>query len=325
MPSRPITIRDVARLSQVSIGTVSRVLNQRPGVHPETRRRVLEVVERLGYTPLPAARELSGHTGTVGILLSPDVRRYTPYYILLFERLSEALWRQGLQLEETPVDPTGLPLAPAAGYILLGAHDHDPRLEVLRAQGVPFVLIGVYAGVFWVAPDDPMGSYLATRHLLELGHRRILHLTGHLHHQAGRERLAGYRQALLEAGIEPQPEWILDGDFSDLQAYRALRKAWEQGVRGTALVAASDEMALGALAALEDLGVKVPAEVSVVGFDDLPELPIPLTTARQEIAEIAEIAAQLLQEALAGNPPRGVRVPVRLVVRSTTARRGGDP
>jgi len=104
------TIQDVARLAGVSTGTVSRVLNQRPGVHPETRARVLEVVARLGYVPMQAARELTGKGDTVGILLAPGVRRYIPYFVLLFEHLSEALWQAGLRLEETPTDPAGLPL-----------------------------------------------------------------------------------------------------------------------------------------------------------------------------------------------------------------------
>ncbi|RDI95219.1 LacI family transcriptional regulator [Meiothermus sp. QL-1] len=317
-PNRTPTIQDVARLAGVSTGTVSRVLNQRPGVHPRTRERVLEVVKRLGYVPMQAARELAGKGEVVGILLAPGVRRYIPYFVLLFEHLSEALWQEGLRLEETPTDPAGLPLRAARGYILLGAHDHDPRLEALAQAGVPHVLVGVYPGSFWVAPDDEAGGYAATRHLLELGHREIAHLTGQPHHQAGRERLRGYRRALEAYGVAYRPELVLDGDFSTLTAYRVLRRAWEGGLRFSALFAASDEMAVGARAALEDLGLRVPQDVSLVGYDDLPEVGEGLTTIRQDIAQIARIAAGLLREALGGAEPRGVRVPVRLVVRGTT-------
>ncbi|GIW28847.1 MAG: LacI family transcriptional regulator [Meiothermus sp.] len=312
------TIQDVARLAGVSTGTVSRVLNQRPGVHPETRTRVLEVVQRLGYVPMQAARELTGKGDTVGILLAPGVRRYIPYFVLLFEHLSEALWQAGLRLEETSTDPAGLPLKPAKGYILLGAHDHDPRLEALAQARTPHVLVGVYPGAFWVAPDDEGGAYAATRHLLELGHREIAHLTGQPQHQAGRERLRGYRRALEAYQVPYRPELVLDGDFSTLTAYRVVRKAWEGGLRFSALFAASDEMAVGAQAALEDVGQRVPQDVSLVGYDDLPEVGEQLTTVRQEIAEIARTTARLLKEALAGVPPYGVRVPVRLVVRGTT-------
>ncbi|MCL6527089.1 MAG: LacI family transcriptional regulator [Thermaceae bacterium] len=317
---RSPTISDVARVAQVSTGTVSRVLNGRPGVHPETRERVLEVVQRLAYTPMQAARELTGHTETVGILLAPEVRHYIPYYLLFFEHLAEAVWREGMRLEEIPTDPVGLPLKAARAYVLMGAHDHDPRLERLAAQGIPFALIGVYPGTFCVAPDDLAGGYMATRHLLELGHRDILHLTGQPQHQAGRERLAGYRNALSAYGVGYREELVLDGDFSTLTAYRRLRRAWEGGLRFSAVFAASDEMAVGALAALEDVGVSVPLEVSVVGYDDLPEIGAGLTTVRQDIAEIARTAVGLLKEGMAGAQPRGVRVPVQLVVRGSSSR-----
>ncbi len=320
-----VTIHEVAKLAGVSIGTVSRVLNGRKGVRPETRARVLEAVRQLGYAPNPVARELSGGAAsTIGVLQVPGMPRFTPYFTLLYEHLTEALWREGFLVREVATDPAGLPLEPARGYVLLGAHDHDPRLERLFREGTPFVLVGVYPGAFWVAPDDEQGGYLATRHLLELGHRRILHLTGHLHHQAGRERLSGYKRALMEYGVSYRKELVLDGDFSSLSAYRALRRAWEEGLRFSAVFAASDEMAIGAQAALSDLGLSVPGSVSLVGYDDLPGLGTGLTTVRQDIAAIARTVGTLLQEALSGHAPHGVRVPVQLVVRGTTAKGGGD-
>ncbi|KGQ21350.2 LacI family DNA-binding transcriptional regulator [Thermus filiformis] len=320
-PKAP-TIREIARIANVSVGTVSRALNGRPGVSQKTRERVMEAVRTLGYAPNPVARELVGKPSTVGLLLAPGVRRHTPYFVLLLEALAEELWRMGLRVKEAPTDPQGLPLEEARGYVLLGAHDHDPRIEALREAGKPFVLIGVYPGVFWVAPDDVAGGYLATRHLLELGHEEIALLTGYLHHQAGRERLLGYRKALLEAGLPFRPEMVLDGRFDPLSAYRAVRRAWEEGLRFTAIFAASDEMALGAQAALEDLGLRVPEEVSLVGYDDLPEVGEGLTTVHQDLPTLAREAADLLEGALAGEEPRGRRVPVHLVPRGTTARRG---
>jgi LacI family transcriptional regulator len=316
-----LTIKEIAKAANVSVGTVSRALNGRPGVSPETRARVLEAVRALGFVPSVAARELVGKSTTVGLLFAPGVRRYTPYFALLLEALSEALWREGLRVAEVPTDARGLPQEEALGYLLLGAHDHDPRLEALRTRGTPFVLIGAYPGVFWVAPDDREGGYQATRHLLELGHREVAHLTGHPHHQAGRERLLGYKKALLEAGLTFRSELVLDGNFDALAAYRAVRRAWEGGLRFTALFAASDEMALGAWAALEDLGLRVPQEVSLVGYDDLPDLGERLTTIHQDIPAIAREAVALLKLALEGHPPQGRRLPVHLVPRGTTARR----
>lgn len=319
---RSLTIREIARIANVSIGTVSRALNGRPGVNRETRERVMAAVKALGYAPNPVARELVGKPSTVGLLLAPEVRRYTPYFILLLENLAEELWKVGLRVKEVATDTRGIPLEEARGYVLLGAHDHDPRVEALQKTGHPFVLIGVHPGVFWVAPDDLAGGYLATRHLLELGHEEIAILTGYLHHQAGRERLMGYRKALLEAGRPFRPEMVLDGEFSALSAYRAVRKAWEGGLRFTGLFAASDEMALGAWAALEDLGLCVPEEVSLVGYDNLPEVGERLTTIHQDLPTIAREVTNLLSLALEGEAPLGKRVPVHLVPRGTTARRG---
>ncbi len=309
-------------MANVSVGTVSRALNDRPGVSPSTRSRVLEAVRALGFVPNAAARELVGKSTAVGLLFAPGVRRYTPYFALLLEALSEALWQEGLRVREVTADLRGLPLEGAAAYLLLGAHDHDPRIEVLQAEGRPFVLIGTYPGVFWVAPDDQKGGYLATRHLLELGHEEIALLTGHLHHQAGRERLLGYKKALLEAGLTFRSEMVLDGNFEALSAYRSVRRAWEGGLRFTALFAASDEMALGAWAALEDLGLRVPEDVSLVGYDDLPDLERKPTTVHQDIPAIAQEAVRLLKEAMNGGTPVGRRVPVHLVPRGTSARRG---
>lgn len=318
---KKLTIKEIARFANVSVGTVSRVLNGRPGVSPETRARVLEVVRIQGFVPNAAARELVGQSTAVGLLLAPGVRRYTPYFTLLLEALSEEVWHLGLRVMEVATDTRGLPLEKAKAYLLLGAHDHDPRIETLRKDNVPFVLIGYYPGTFWVAPDDEEGGYKATRHLLELGHRDIAHLTGHLHHQAGRERLLGYKRALLEAGLTWRPELVLDGNFDALHAYRAVRRAWEGGLRFSALFAASDEMALGAWAAMEDLGLHVPADVSLVGYDDLPEVGERLTTIHQDIPTIAREAVRLLREALQRKSPYGKRVPVHLVSRGSTARR----
>ncbi|MCL4454153.1 MAG: LacI family transcriptional regulator [Deinococcus sp.] len=316
------TIHDVATLAGVSTGTVSRVLNKRPGVHPETRVRVQEVVERLGYTPSAVARELSGKGEALGILMAPGTRRLTPYFTLLYEMLVDAVWREGLRVEETLVDNAGLPLLPAKAYIMLGAHDHDHRVEHMERRKLPFVLLGVYPGAFWVAPDDIEGAYQATRHLLELGHRKILHVSGRPERQAERERIKGYRKALKEYGVNFEANMVIDGEFSTLQAYRKVRKVWEEGLRFSAVFAASDEMAVGTVAALEDLGIQVPKDVSVVGFDDLPELSTGLTTVRQDIAEIARTCVRLAKDAITGAKPYGVRVPVQLVVRGTTALRG---
>lgn len=314
-------IQDVARQAGVSTGTVSRVLNGRPGVSASTRDQVEAAIRRLGYRPDVAARTLSLQPKMLGVSLSARARRLTPFFMLFIEHLLERTREDGYLLTEIPAGQDGQPQSLADGMILHGAHDDDPRLEYLEAAGVPFVLVGHADGVRWVMPDDHDGGLQATRHLIRLGHREIMHLGGLMDQQAFQDRYRGYRDALLEAGIEPQRRLLLDGDFTTLSAYRAVRRAFDDGVRATALFAASDEMAVGAIAALEDVGLRVPLDVSVVGFDDLPEVGENLTTIRQDIGRICETAVLLLREGLARQPVRNVTLPVQLIVRGTTARR----
>jgi len=139
--------------------------------------------------------------------------------------------------------------------------------------------------------------------------------------QAFQDRHRGYCTALEEANIPVRPELMLGGDFTSLGGYRAIRRALEKGLEFSAVFAASDEMAIGIIAALEDAGLKVPVDVSVVGFDDLPEIGEELTTIRQDIAKLAATTVTLLKEGLAGKPVRQERLPVQLIVRGTTTRR----
>ena len=319
-----LTIEDVARAAGFSTGTVSRVLNNREGVRPQTRSQVLETVARLDYRPDTAARALSrGPATRVGLNVAAGRRRFIPFFILLLEHLMDELQSGGYHLEEIPSRPDGLPERVTDGVILLGAHDDDPRVPYLQAAGVPFVLLGHQAGVRWVAPDDVDGGLQATRHLLRLGHEAIIHVSGPLFDQAARDRYRGCVAAFEEAGLGPPP--LLDGGFTSLGAYRAVRAAWERGERFSAAFAASDEMAVGVVAALEDVGCRVPTDVSVVGFDDLPEIGEGvsggLTTVRQDVGRMATSAVALLQEGLAGEAVRHERVPVQLVVRGTSSRR----
>ena len=319
LPPRP-TIGDVAQAAGVSTGTVSRVLNERPGVSPATKAAVLEVVSRLGYRPDSAARQLSGGRGNrIGFHVSQRSGRFSPFYMLFMEFLVAEFQRAGYRVEDVPSRPDGLPAGLPDGLVLLGVHDDDLRIPYLESRGVPFVLEGHAPGRRWVRADDYGGARAATEHLLRLGHTDVVHVSGDPVGQAAFDRLRGYRDALQGAGLPALPP--LDGAFTVLGAYRAVRRFLETGTPFTAVFAASDEMAQGAIAALEDAGLRVPADVSVVGFDDLPEFGEGLTTVRQDVAQVAGTAAALLQEALSGLPVRHAVVPVQLVVRKTTSRR----
>lgn len=318
-PLRP-TIQDVAQAAGVSIGTVSRVLNERPGVKPATRAAVLRVVSHLEYHPDTAARQLSSSRAKrIGFHVPAGSGRFSPFYVLFTKYLIALLQREGYRLEDLPSGPDGLPARLADGVVLFGVHDDDARIPFLEAQGVPFVLEGHAPGARWVRADDYSGGRQATEHLLRLGHTDVLHLSGDPSGQAAFDRSRGYRDALTEWEVgAPEP---LDGGFTVLGAYRALRWALDAGRRFSAVFAASDEMAQGAVAALEDAGLGVPKDVSVVGFDDLPEFGEGLTTVRQDVGKVAEVAVTLLKEGLAGEPVRHEVIPVQLVVRGTTARR----
>ena len=319
--SSGVTILDVAKASGVSTGTVSRVLNNRSGVRAKTRATVLSTIETLNYQPDPTARELSFRQPTRIGLHIHGIRKLTPFYMLFLENLVKVLGLDGYRLEEIPGRPDGLPSYLTDGVVLFGAHHDDLRVNYLIEQKIPFVLVGHQEGARWVSPDDFTGGLEATQHLLRLGHRDILHVTGGMQGQGEYDRYQGYKAALSQAGVAQQRNLMLDGEFTPLGAYRAVRRALEAGIHFSAVFAASDEMANGTIAALNDLGLSVPADVSVVGFDDLPELGERLTTVKQDISLIAQTAVALLKEGLRGEAVRHEVVPVRLIVRGTTAKR----
>lgn len=318
---RRATIHDVAEHAGVSIGTVSRALNDRGGVHPDTRRRVLASASALAYDPDKAARELSNRRAVdVALSVAHGYRRLTPFFVLFLQHLSEHLATHGLQVREVASGIEGLPERDADAFVLLDAHPDDPRIEHLRRRGRPFVLVGQAQGVRCVAADDEAGGRIAAEHLLRLGHTDVVHLSAVLHAQAFSDRARGFAAALHAAGAPPATTLVAD-DASTLGGYRAMRAHLERGARPGAVFAATDELAIGCVTAATDLGLRVPSDLSVVGFDDLPEIGARLTTVRQDIALLARETVTLLHEALAGATVRAVRLPVTLISRGTTAER----
>lgn len=311
------TIDDIARASGVSKGTVSRVINGHSTVAERTRARVQEVIARLEYTPDPAARNLSWRTGqTLGLSLDRDDPMLSPYQVLFRRALEAHTAPLGVQLLDLRADLTRMARLPSA-VLVMHAVEGDPRLSFLQQAGVPAVLIGHHPASFWVAPDDEGGAHLATTQLLQAGHRHLAYL-GTGPSQVAQDRQRGFERAARAVGAETQ---LLTADFTVLGGYRAVRRAWESGVRFTGLFAQSDESAIGAVAALEDLGLNIPGDVSVVGFDGLPELPLPytLTTVSQDIPRIASTALTLVGEAISGQTPRGEFIPVQLISGATVA------
>lgn len=314
-----ITIDEIARVSGVSKGTVSRVINGKTTVAATTREKVLEVMNRLGFVPDPAARELSMRSKyTIGISIGQGDSRISPYFALIWRALTRETQELGIQFIELEEDLANYVRLPNAVLLFSAQHTHK-RLDHLRSRQIPAVVIGHEPGTSFVVPDDLEGGKLAAQHLLSLGHREFAFLGTQVPSQAADDRRHGFCERLNAAGLNLQPEHDLEGHFNTLDAYRAVRRAWEAGHHFTALFAASDEMAIGAIGALQDLGVNVPQDVSVVGFDGFPFPGQHLTTIAQDISRIAHAAVQLALSGIEGEDPQGVYVPVQLQQGATTA------
>lgn len=318
------TIREIARRAEVSIASVSRALNGKPGLSDNLRERILAISREVSYQPSAAARQLiSGKTAVVGISLGRQDIELRPYYILLYQHLTVALHQQGMVPVFFNHQQTAELPERAGAAILLGEAPDDERPALLKAAAIPFVRIGDAGEGFSVSPDDRQGLYEMTLHLITQGRQRLAFMGGELEASRPHSRLEGYRRALEEAGLAECLISLPHRLASDsLNSYRYLNRYLdEEGTQPLlfdALVCATDELALGCVAALEDRGIEVPVQVAVTGFDDLPTLATGLTTVRQDIAEIAATSMALLAEARGGEAPRHVSLPVALVLRETS-------
>lgn len=329
-----VTIHDVAARAGVSVATVSRVLNRKTAVREETSRQVLEVARSLRYVPNIAARALSiRRSHTIGIVL-PEVHG---------EFFSEVI--RGIDLA-----------ARRAGYHILvsGSHsDRDEMLAVLEAMRgrvdglivmspdvavsalrdqladqLPLVLLNSVAeGHTAITIDNYGGAHAMMRHLGALGHSRIAFIKGPDQNADAAERLRGYRHAMRQIGGVRPVDLEVPGEFSEESGYAAAASILARHDRPTAIFAANDAMAVGALSAVAEHALNVPADMAVVGFDDIPiarYLAPPLTTVKVDMAELGRRAFELALESINGGPGRSVRhecIPTSLVVRQSS----GEP
>jgi DNA-binding LacI/PurR family transcriptional regulator len=301
---RPPAMTDVARAASVSHQTVSRVLNGHPNVRPATRARVLAAIAELGYSPNLVARALASGRSTALGLVTLDTMLLGPVATLY--AVEQAARIAGYSVSVTSVrsidrrslieSVTRLVQQSVAGVIVIApVATSDSPLDALPAD-LPAVVVEAdpESAVSAVTVDQQHGAYLATKHLLELGHRTVVHIAGPQDWIEARQRVVGWRLALEEAGIEV-PQMIL-GDWSAQAGYDAGRVlAGAQEV--TAVFAANDNMALGLLRALNEQGRSVPHDVSVIGFDDIAEAGFftpPLTSIRQDFAEMGRRSVELL-------------------------------
>jgi DNA-binding LacI/PurR family transcriptional regulator len=329
--SRPPVMADVARLAGVSHQTVSRVLNEHPNVRPLTRERVLAAIRELAYRPNAAARTLvTRRTHTLGVITA-DTMLYGPTSMLYgFERAAahDAYFVSVASLpaldRRSMLDAVERFLGQGIeGIIVIATVDTAVAALGHVPPEVPLVAVGcgTRASVTSVAIDNAAGAAAATRYLLGLGHKTVYHLAGPLSCLDAKERVDGWRQALREAGAD-EPA-VLAGDWSASSGYElGGQLAADSGL--TAVFCGNDTMALGVIRALTERGLRVPGDVSVVGFDDVPEagyyLP-PLSTVRQDFGELGRHALSTLIDRMSGAIPAGrrVRVAPELIVRASAA------
>ncbi|MGE5576821.1 MAG: LacI family DNA-binding transcriptional regulator [Syntrophothermus sp.] len=329
-----ITIKDVARRAGVSVATVSRVINN--SAHPvnnETRRRVMAAIEDLGFYPNAMARSLQfNETRTIGLMLPDIANPYYPgivrgvedvaqdvgYTVILCntDRSKERTQRYLRVLREKRVD----------GIVFTGGGvvEEANRERFFETQ-VPAVVIGRHPfPLKAVQIDNVHAAKAAVQFLLSKGHRRIATITGPTTSTTVQDRLSGYRLALAEGGLKPEEAWTVEGDFTPAGGYTALvRLPWrDRQKRPTAIFAQNDLMAIGIMKALKDLGLKVPEDVAVVGFDDIPlaSYAAPaLTTVAVPVYDLGVAAMRVLTELFAGRGADPVTLlETRLVVRDST-------
>ena len=323
-----VTMREVARQAGVSVATVSRVLNASGPVGEATRQRILQTAGRLRYVPNGTARNLTtSTTATVGVLL-PNL--YGDFYSEVIRGVEGAARsaRYHVLLSSVHDGPDELT---AALRTLVGRVDGlvvmspDVEGDVLRAglpAGLPVVVLGgAVPGHGAVAIDNEAAARAMTAHLVGLGHRRVTLLGGPPSNADARARHDGYRRALADAGLAYDPALVLEGDFTEASGYASAAPLLALSPRPTALFAANDAMAIGALRALREAGLDVPGDVALAGFDDVPVaryVTPALTTVHVPIDEIGARAVEAVLSAVRtpAAPPR-VTLPTRLVVRES--------
>lgn len=332
------TLRDIAAVVGLSVAAVSRALNGHPDVSAATRRRVLEAARQLNYRPNAAAKTLVTHRSRlIGLyFLGQERARFShPFASEVADGLLEGLATAGYDLLVFGDGlyegaPSFLDLAAHRqidGAVFLGLRTDDPRWDELRRLPFPLVTVDVPVDAeraVCVGCDHIEGARLVAHHLASLGHRRIAMINGHRWAPVSWERLTGFTAGLRQAGLQWDDSAVVEGDFTESSGYRLAGELLRRTPRPTAIFAASDLMALGALRAAREMGLAVPAQLSVVGYDDIAEAARcdpPLTTVHQPRRQLGVAAAQALVGLIERShhpPPSRVLLRPELVVRAST-------
>ncbi len=330
-----MTLEKIAAIAKVSRSTVSRVINDDPDVNERRALRVKQVIEQINYQPNSIARSLAGgSTGVIGLMLPMRVATLftDPFFSIIIQGVCSAcnklnryvmLWLGEPEYERRTVRPF-LQNHILDGVIIASMLMDDPVLGALIEGDLPFILIGRYpdnSDVSYVDVDNQNAAFEMVAHLVRIGYRRIATVTGPSNMIAGYDRLEGYKKAMHAYGLAINEEMVEKGDFTEQGGYFAMQRLLPR--KPEVVFVASDTMAVGALRAIKDAGLKVPDDMGIVGFDDMPiavNTDPPLTTIRQPIHRSGEIAAQTLIDMI-DHPqtvhPHHIILPTELVIRSS--------
>jgi len=330
-----VTIKDVAREAKMSVATVSRVLNESGPVSEDTRQLIREVAGRMHYVPHSGARSLiTSKTETIGVLL-PDL--YGEFFSEVIRGMDDTAQKNGFHLliSRAYADRHGIETAMRAmrgrvdGVVAMSPDLDEESLRNLPST-IPVVLLcSVPRGneIDSLTIQNCRGAKEMVAHLTSLGHRRIAIIKGAARNYDAAERLRGYRLALREAGIDREPSLERDGDFTEASGYAAALELLALKHRPTAIFAANDSMAIGALSALRESGVQIPEQMAVAGFDDIPlarYMDPPLSSVHVPICELGARAVEILLHGIThknDHTRRRERVSTELVIRRSTGSR----
>ena len=326
--NRKISIIDVARHAQVSITTVSRVINKIPTVSKDNIKKVEEAVAYLKYKPNVSAQRLAKGLNTAVGLVMPGYPGifYSFYAIELMRGVGHACEIQKMDLlfhitnGHNPLNTSNV-----GGIIFADIIENRKQVEQVAEEGIPCFVINHIVDdmdVNYVAIDNQAGGLMAVDYLISLGHRKIATVTGNLQVESGSHRLEGYKKALTAKKIEIREDYIFPGDYSRRSARANAEKILQLKDRPTAIFAASDDMALEIMGVIMEKGLKVPQDISIIGFDDNPQGlygPVGLTTIKQPLFQMGEDAVRHLNQILSGKKKAPIKVilPTSLVVRES--------
>jgi LacI family transcriptional regulator len=331
-----ITIKDVAERAGVHASTVSRVINnnQRSSIREKTRLKILEAIRELGYRPNSIARNLRLKTSDAIGMLIPDITN--PLFPEVIKGVESLASENDLSITLCNTDDNPekelkiirfLLGRMVDGFLLASVHMRDETIEEVDKSGLPYVMVNrgnrKDAGAR-VVPDNAAGARLAVQHLVSLGHKKIAHIAGFLYTDTGIERLEGYRKTLNLANIPFNPDYMVETGYKEADGYKAMSKMLRLADRPTAVFAANDLLAMGAILAIHEKGLRVPEDISVVGFDDIwvaDRITPALTTVKIPLYKMGYLAMSMLLNKMKDIPVEQERILLEpsLVVRRSTA------